>query len=153
MKTFAKLAWRQYKEDGVQVRGTRGSHHEPARAPQAYHPLVRNGWREHRLSHSQSCWNKHPPPAPIIQAALSQHPALPLHAEKWLSIGESVENVRLAEAELSGTKHGHFPTPGRTTQLSGESQYYLSESKPSRGWGSCLGNSARPKEMTASVMV
>lgn len=49
MKTFAKLAQRQHKEEGMQVRGTRGYPHEPALTPQVLGPLVRSRWREHRL--------------------------------------------------------------------------------------------------------
>ena len=49
MKTFAKLAQRLYKEEKVQVTGTRGSPHKPALTPQVLGPLVRSGWREHRL--------------------------------------------------------------------------------------------------------
>lgn len=48
MKTFAKLAQRQYKEEGVQVRGSEGSHEELALAPQILGPQARSWWREHR---------------------------------------------------------------------------------------------------------
>ena len=152
MNTFAKLAQRQYKEEGVQVRGSEVS----------YAPTKSLLWPPRCLAHRREAGGENAGINTPSSAGISNlhHPGSPESASGPASAcremtfkGESMENVLLAQVELSGTKHRHFPTPGRTTPLSDESQGCVPESKPNGDQRGCLGNSVRPEEKRASVMV